>query len=59
MATVNPERGEKFNYKGLTDDEFKSRYNDHHKISGNLDTGKAQNCPKPSGASKIKIYATL
>ena len=31
MATVNPEKGEKFNYKGLTDDEFKNRYNDHHK----------------------------
>ena len=31
MATVTPEKGEKFNYKGLTADEFKNRYNDHYK----------------------------
>ena len=31
IATVTPAKGEKFHYKGLSDDKFKNRYNDHNK----------------------------
>ena len=31
MATVMPAKSDKFNYKGLCDDEFKTRYNDQNK----------------------------
>ena len=35
MATVTPAKGKKFNYKGLSADEFKNRYNDHNKTFRN------------------------